>query len=98
MNVYESLMGIYPELTDADFAPSTGTIELRDDSDGRGVYINKWEHELAQPTDEELGINPPVIEIQSIIEDVVYEVIVDAEPMPEIPEDPMVALLADPAV
>ena len=97
MNVYDKLIAIHPELTDADFA-FNGTIELRDDSDGRGVYIARWDSELAQPTDEELGILPAIVVEQPIIEDVVYEVLVDVEPMPEIPVTPMAEFIAEPAV
>lgn len=55
MNLYEKIMAIYPSLTTEDFMP-TGTIGLRNDSDGKGDYIAKWEHPtLAKPTDEELA-------------------------------------------
>ena len=55
MNIIEKIKTIYPELTDADFAPITGTIILQNDSDGKGDYIAKWEHPtLARPTDEQL--------------------------------------------
>jgi hypothetical protein len=54
--MYEKIKTIYPELTDADFAPFTGTIQLQNDSDGKGDYIAKWEHPtLTRPTDEQLG-------------------------------------------
>ena len=53
MTLYEKLLSIYSELSDYDFAD--GTIELRNDSDGNGDYIAKWEHPtLAQPTQEQL--------------------------------------------
>jgi hypothetical protein len=56
MNLYEKIRSLYPELTDADFAPITGTISLQDNSDGKGAFIAKWEHPtLAKPTDEELA-------------------------------------------
>jgi hypothetical protein len=56
MTLYEKIMAIYPELTDYDFNPITGTIRLQNDSDGRGDYIAEWNHStLAKPTDEELG-------------------------------------------
>ena len=55
MTLYEKIKAIYSELTDADFAPMSGTITLQNDSDGRGDYIAKWEHPtLAQPTQEQL--------------------------------------------
>ena len=54
MTLYEKIKNIYTELTDTDF-DIRGTIELRNDSDGRGDYIAKWEHPtLAQPTQEQL--------------------------------------------
>jgi hypothetical protein len=54
--LYEKIKQLYPELTDADFMPITGTIYLQNDSDGKGDYIAKWEHPtLARPTDEQLG-------------------------------------------
>ena len=56
MSIYEKLIAIYPSLTDADFAPLTGTIRLRNDSDGRGDYIEAWDHPtLPKPTDEQLA-------------------------------------------
>ena len=53
--MYEKIKTIYPELTNADFAPFTGTIVLQNDSDGKGDYIAKWEHSLPKPTDEQLA-------------------------------------------
>lgn len=53
--MYEKIIKIYPELTDADFSPFGGTILLQNDSDGKGDYIAKWEHPtLAKPTQEQL--------------------------------------------
>jgi hypothetical protein len=53
--MFEKIKFIYPELTDADFAPITGTILLQNDSDGKGDYIAKWEHpDFPQPTQEQL--------------------------------------------
>jgi hypothetical protein len=53
--LYEKIKQIYPELTDTDFNPLTGTIILQNDSDGKGDYIAKWEHTLPRPTDKQLG-------------------------------------------
>ena len=54
--LYQKIKTIYPSLTDTDFDPIKGCIQLRDDSDGKGPYIYKWEHPtLAKPTDEELA-------------------------------------------
>ena len=53
MTLYEKIKSIYPELTNQDFMT---VIELRNDSDGKGDYIAKWEHPtLAKPTDEQLA-------------------------------------------
>jgi hypothetical protein len=52
--LYEKIKAIYPELQDADFMD---TIRLQNDSDGKGDYIAKWEHELPQPTEEQLNGN-----------------------------------------
>jgi hypothetical protein len=53
MTLYEKIISIYPELATYDFA--MGAITLRNDSDGKGDYIAKWEHPtLAQPTKEQL--------------------------------------------
>ena len=56
MNLHEKIKTIYTELTDADFAPTTGTIMLQNDSDGKGDYIKEWNHPtLSKPTEEQLG-------------------------------------------
>ena len=53
--IVEKIKSIYPSLTDADFAPFTGTIVLQNDSDGKGDYIKSWQHPtLVQPTQEQL--------------------------------------------
>jgi hypothetical protein len=52
MTLSEKIMAIYPELTIEDFVR---TIQLQNDSDGRGDYIAKWEHPtLTRPTQEQL--------------------------------------------
>ena len=51
--LYKKIIALYPELTDNDFLT---TIRLKNDSDGKGDYIAKWEHPtLARPTNEELA-------------------------------------------
>jgi hypothetical protein len=56
MTLYEKIKAIYPELTNSDFHFTTGTIQLQNDSDGRGDYIAKWEHPtLAKPTEQQLA-------------------------------------------
>jgi hypothetical protein len=55
MTLYEKIIKLYPELTDTDFNPITGTVTLQNDSDGKGDYIAKWEHTLPRPTEEQLA-------------------------------------------
>ena len=56
MTLYEKIKQLKPELTDADFAPTTGTIVLQNDSDGKGDYIKEWNHPtVTQPTNAELN-------------------------------------------
>jgi hypothetical protein len=55
MTLTEKIKSIYPELTDADFAPVRGTINLQNESDGTGDYIKSWNHPtLTQPTQAQL--------------------------------------------
>lgn len=55
MTLYEKIKMIYPQLADTDFSPIAGTIQLRNDSDGKGDYIAEWAHPtLSRPTDEQL--------------------------------------------
>ena len=52
MTLSEKVRAIYPDLQESDFRT---VIEIRNDADGRGDYIAKWEHPtLAQPTQEQL--------------------------------------------
>ena len=54
--MFEKILKMYPTLTLEDFIPSSGTIELRNDSDGKGDYIAAWNHPtLARPTEEQLN-------------------------------------------
>jgi hypothetical protein len=54
MNLYDKIIALYPELATYDFA--FGVIMLRNDSDGKGDYIAKWEHPtLPRPTEEQLA-------------------------------------------
>jgi len=53
MILYEKIIKIYPELIGYDFALKD--IMLKNDSDGKGDYIAKWEHPtLTKPTQEQL--------------------------------------------
>jgi hypothetical protein len=57
MSLHEKIIALYPNLTAEDFIPYGGVISLRNDSDGKGDYIEKWEHPtLPRPTNEQLGI------------------------------------------
>ncbi|CAB4158625.1 Bacteriophage SP-beta, YorD [uncultured Caudovirales phage] len=50
-NLADKVLAIYPQLTQADFF----YIRLRNDSDGKGDYIEKWDHPtLPRPTDAQL--------------------------------------------
>ena len=52
MTLYEKIIELYPTLKPIDFL---NTIQLQNDSDGKGDYIAKWEHPtLARPTKEQL--------------------------------------------
>lgn len=52
--MFEKIIKLYPQLTSEDFG-RFGTIELQNDSDGKGDYIAKWEHpSLPKPTAEQL--------------------------------------------
>lgn len=64
MTLINKIKTLYPELQNDDFKVGRGTIRLRNDSDGRGDYIDKWEHPtLVQPTKEQLdGISSSIIE------------------------------------
>jgi hypothetical protein len=53
--MYKKLLTLYPELTQADFDPFTGTIVLQNDSDGRGDYIKFWTNSNPEPTAEQLA-------------------------------------------
>lgn len=53
MELWEKITEVYPELTSEDFG--RGSIELRDDSDGAGAYIAKWEYSKPIPAGLKLG-------------------------------------------
>lgn len=57
MTLIEKIMILYPELSLNDFSfYCGGTIKIKNDSDGKGDYIAKWNHPtLPKPTDEELA-------------------------------------------
>ena len=53
-NLYQIITEIYPELTYLDFLPNA-KISLRNDSDGVGDYIEKWEYSKPIPDGLKLG-------------------------------------------
>jgi hypothetical protein len=53
MELWQIIMEAYPDLTPEDFG--RGSIELRDDSDGQGAYIAKWEYSKPIPKGLKLG-------------------------------------------
>ena len=56
MSLYDEIIQAYPELTNADFRRE-GTISLRNDTDGVGDYIEKWEY--SQPIPDGLTLGKP---------------------------------------
>ena len=54
--LFEQIKATYPELTDADFFPETGSIHLKDDGDGM-AYIAKWEYSKPIPSGLKIGKN-----------------------------------------
>ena len=56
MTLYYEIIAAYPELTEANFWPG-GIISLRNDSDGLGDYIEKWNY--SKPIPEGLTLGKP---------------------------------------
>ena len=54
MTLYDKIIAAYPELVTADFS-FFGIILLRNDSDGLGDYIEKWEYSKPIPDGLKLG-------------------------------------------
>jgi hypothetical protein len=55
MSLWNQIVEVYPELKDEHFHPATGCITLRNDSDGFGDYIAKWEYSKPIPDGLKLG-------------------------------------------
>ena len=55
MDLFTQITTAYPELTEEDFQPITGSILLRDDSDGLGQYIAEWDYSKPIPKGLKLG-------------------------------------------
>lgn len=54
MTLYEKIISTYPELADSKEI-GFGSIILRNDSDGLGDYIEKWEYSKPLPEGLKLG-------------------------------------------
>lgn len=54
MNLLETILDTYPELTNEDFLPNEGKINLQDDGDGI-QYIAKWSYLKPIPEGLKLG-------------------------------------------
>ena len=54
MTLYEQIITAYPELADSKEI-GFGSIVLRNDSDGSGDYIEKWEYSKPIPAGLKLG-------------------------------------------
>ena len=54
MTIYETIIETYPEITNADFVPHSGSIMLADDGDGV-VYLSKWEYAKPIPDGLKIG-------------------------------------------
>jgi hypothetical protein len=52
MTLYEQIKSIYPDLVDADFDPTFGTVKLQ--NDGNGDYIKDWSNKSPKPTQSQL--------------------------------------------
>jgi len=56
MDLSTQITQAYPELAENNFAAfNDGTIKLRDDSDGLGAYIAKWQYSKPIPKGLKLG-------------------------------------------
>ena len=54
MELWEKIIAAFPEITATDNFKKLG-IHLRDDSDGLGAYIEKWDYEKPIPQGLTLG-------------------------------------------
>jgi hypothetical protein len=57
MTLFNTIVEIYPELQDGNEFGHRGSIELKDDSDGQGAYISKWEYSKPLPDGMKVGKN-----------------------------------------
>jgi hypothetical protein len=54
MELWEKIIAAYPEINTTDNFRELG-IHLRDDSDGQGAYIAKWEYSQPLPEGMKVG-------------------------------------------
>lgn len=57
MELWKKIVSVYPETAENDFAVFIDIIVLKDDGDGNGAYIAKWEY--SQPIPEGLTLGKP---------------------------------------
>ena len=55
MTLFDKIMNEYPELSINNFEPILGIIHLKDDTDGLGEYIAKWDYSKPIPEGLKLG-------------------------------------------
>lgn len=56
MSLYDDIIAVFPELKNNDFEfSSEGSISLRNDSDGNGDYIEKWNYGKKLPPEFKIG-------------------------------------------
>ena len=54
MSIVEKIKSLYPDIKDSDFIDC---IKLRNDSNGKGDYIEEWNHpSLPKPSDKDLEL------------------------------------------
>jgi len=56
LSLWDKIIAVYPELSDADFNLEGG-VNLRNDADGVGDYIAKWDY--SKPIPEGLTLGKP---------------------------------------
>lgn len=49
-DVYLGIITIYPELANNHIIFTNGTITIRDESDGKGPFVDKWNYSKPQPS------------------------------------------------
>ena len=54
MSLYDDIKKVYPDISDAEFAPN-GSIVLMNNSDDKGDYIAKWEYSKPVPNGLSVG-------------------------------------------